>query len=174
MAGPAISAVLHLVLLMTFQAPAHLKRRYPFYTLHGWDVAVAVAALTPRLYVSFMGEINKVGEVVHLHPRHGLFFVPVCRKLLYLWRIGLYNLMATQAPLNIRSPRDPRPVDIDMAVHAGYGIVPRVYLVAEVNGLHRGEVRKKGGVYAVTHAKGYNEDNGRYDNLFKLHGAVLF
>lgn len=174
MACPAIIAVFDLILLMAFQTPPHLKRRHPFYTRHGWDVTVAITALAARLYVPFMRKIDKIREIMHLFPRHGFFFVPVRGEFFYLGRIGLYNLMASHAPLHIRGTRDPRPVDIDMAVHAGYGIIPGVYLVAEVDGLHGGKIRQEGGVYAVANTKGYKEDNGRYDKLFQLHGAVLF
>lgn len=57
---------------MASQAPCHVQRLGLFNHRHAIDAAMAAHATDPRLDMSRVIEVDKVGQIVNPHPRDGL------------------------------------------------------------------------------------------------------
>jgi len=124
---------------------------------------VTPGALNSGPYMPLVRKYYMIGKVMDLYPRDRLFIIPVLLKLLYLGRLGLYDLVATHALSNVRHARVSGTLGIDMAVLAWDIILPGMDDVAELYRLRRGSPYQVGIADLPTHQKGYTGDYNTYD-----------
>ncbi len=144
MAGPAITAIFHVSLRVTIDAPWHPHRRNSRDPVHGLHRPVTFLTLEPRLDVPFVRKVNEIGNVVHLDPRYRFTLFPVGCELQYLRTFANtgHELVTAHAFADAGDTGNGAPVGINVAMLTRDRIVSGMYLVTEFDWLDRTAVRK--------------------------------
>jgi hypothetical protein len=149
MAGQAIATMLNVSLRMTIDAPGHPHRCNASDPVHCLYRAMTLLAFEPRLDVSLMSKVNKVGKVVNLDPRNGFAIFPIGCELHDFVTVAdaRYRFVTSHTFANAGYAGDGRPVCVDVTVLTRNLIVRGVNRVAEFDRLDRTAVRKIFTVY---------------------------
>ena len=129
--------VLQFVFLVTIPAPTHFQRGDPGDSGHGGHVAMAFHTINFSLDVTFVREINEVGQVVNLDPRYGLFVDPVAHQEPDLWPFCRDALVTADALADRGYPGRCGDARLGVAIHARNLVVARVDPVTEIDWLFR-------------------------------------
>jgi hypothetical protein len=150
--GPAVQAVLNLVLLVAVEAQAHFPRAIQLKrpidrpaghtnSVHGFNRPVTGLALNVGQHVAFMREVNEIRKIMNFDPGYGLLVFPVIDQLAYLWPLRCDFVMTADAFRNAGYPGGYGTARLNVAIHAGDLVFARVDLVAELDRLFRAGAR---------------------------------
>lgn len=150
---------------VAIDAPRHPHRCNPGNTVHRLHGPVTFLAFEVGLDVSFMREVNKIGNIVYLDPRNRLAILPIRRKFQYLRLItdARYRIVAAHAFANAGNAGNRRSVGINVAVLARNFVVRGVHCMTEFDRLNRATVRIIFAVYPCAYEQSdhhYQRDQG--------------
>jgi len=133
MTRPAINA--GLMLLMTFQAPAHFDIYLTGDALHRSDFTVAGVADESRANMHHMREIDMIRHAIDPDPGDRFLIFPVRHQLFDLRRLRCDEQMTGTTVRNRGDTGDPGFQSCAMTVETGDGVVAGMFLMAECYGL---------------------------------------
>ena len=165
MAGPAIAAVLYILLCMTIDAPRHPHRCNTSHTIHCLHGPVTFLTRESGLDVPLVRKVNIVGYIVNFYPRNRFAIFPVSDQLqnLRTFADAGYRLVTANAFVNTGYAGDRRLVCIDVAVLARNFIIRGVHRVTEFYGLDRTAVGEIFAMYPCADKQSYHEHKPKQD-----------
>lgn len=123
-------------LLMTLDTKSHLKT-YPANSIHGFNLSVTLSTLNAFSNMPLVLKKDMLRKKIRLFPGDRRPGVKIVVFLLYFRMVDDDIVMAVQAFLHRRYPRERRPLHIRMAKPALDLFYTRMHLMAERNRLLR-------------------------------------
>ena len=169
MTGPAIAAILDVLLSMAIDTPGHphcCDSRDP---IHGLDRSVAFLTGEARFYVALVGKVNEIGNVVNLDPRNGLPVFPEGRQLDDFGPLTdiRQRLVTSHALADAGNAGGRRAGRIYMAVLARNPVVRCMHLVTEFDWLDRRPIGKIFAVYEYAYQQSNRRHNAHKEILLR-------